>query len=197
MITNYTDYTPRLQKLARRSGEYAQVLFNLKKCVFCDLKKKYIIAEKDGLVLVVNLFPYLNYHLLLIPRRHLLCLGELKTKEWAAVKELTGLAKDLWRKAYGINDFNFVYREGEKAGKTVWHLHFNLFPYERKLMEWRYQKVTAEPEKVARRLRQAVVCHLEPNASRARDPLEATKARGDFSPSTSLGVEMTKELISR
>lgn len=153
---DYTDYTPELQKLARRTGEYAKVLFNLKKCVFCDLREKYLITEKDGIVLTVNLFPYINGHLLLIPRRHVLKLNKLTALEWSAVKDLFDIGRSLLAKAYGFKDVNLIYREGERAGKTVWHLHFNLFPYDPKLIEWRYQAITEEPIKVAEELRNRI-----------------------------------------
>lgn len=150
---DYTDYTPKLQKLARQTGEYAHVLFNLRKCVFCDLREKYIIAERGKVALTVNLFPYLNGHLQIIPRRHLLRLDQLKVSEWRAVRGLTELGMKLLRQAYGIKNTHFIYREGERAGKTVWHLHFHLIPYEVGLLDWHYRKITEEPAKVAEKLR--------------------------------------------
>jgi len=54
----------------RVSDWYDRVVSSLDKCVFCDLKSKYIIAEEGGMVLSVNLFPYLDGHLLIIPRGH-------------------------------------------------------------------------------------------------------------------------------
>lgn len=147
------DYTPHLQKTARKTGKYAEVLKNLDKCVFCDLRQKYIIDEVSNVVLSVNLFPYIDGHLVIIPRRHLAKFSELKVKEWEAVKILTERALALLEKAYGVRDLNFVFREGEKSGKTVWHLHFNLIPYKEGLLEWCYQEILKEPIKVAEELR--------------------------------------------
>lgn len=150
------EYTPQLQKTARRTGKYTQVLTELDKCVFCDLRGKYLIDEVNGVVLSVNLFPYIDGHLVIIPRRHIEELLELTNKEWEAVKILTERALVLLGKAYGIRDLNFIFREGEKSGKTVWHLHFNLIPYKEELIDWHYQKISKEPIKVAKTLRNLV-----------------------------------------
>lgn len=146
-------YSPALQKSARTTGQYAKVLANLKKCVFCDLRKKYIIARTEHMVLSVNLFPYINSQLIIIPLRHVEKLHELTSKEWSEIKILIGKALQLLKDAYKINDVNVIYREGERSGKTVWHLHINIIPYCDQLMTWNYREITEEPIKVAEKLR--------------------------------------------
>lgn len=146
-------YSAKLQKSARTTGQYAKVLADLKKCVFCDLRAKYIIAEEKGVVLSVNLFPYTDSQLIIIPRRHLSHFQEINTQEWAAIKKLTTLAYKLLKDVYKLADCWIIYREGDVSGKTVQHLHFNIIPYNKALHTWNYQKITKEPIKVADKLR--------------------------------------------
>lgn len=146
-------YSTRLQKSARTTGKYKEVLAALDKCVFCDLRDKYIIDKKDHVVLSVNLFPYIDGQLIIIPERHVEKLHELTATEWSAIKTLIDQALKLLKEVYNINDVNIIYREGERSGKTVWHLHINIIPYCDKLMTWNYQEITEEPLHVAERLR--------------------------------------------
>lgn len=146
-------YSDAFQKSCRTSGKYDEVLGALKKCPFCDLKSKYIIEEHDNAVLSVNLFPYIDGHLIIIPRRHIEKLEELNEKEWLAVKFLLEKAVKLLKTRLDIKDLQFVYREGDKAGKSLKHLHFNLIPYNQELIKWRYQEINISPVKLAERLR--------------------------------------------
>jgi len=146
-------YSPTFQKSCRSSGKYDEVLGALKKCPFCDLKDKYIISEKDDVVLSANLFPYVDGHLIIIPRRHLEQLDQLSEKEWSAVKILTEKAIRLLKEKMKVNDLQFVYREGDKAGKSLKHLHFNLIPYDEDLIKWQYQAIKISPLELAKLLK--------------------------------------------
>lgn len=149
-------YASELQKSARVTGQYNKVLKNLKKCNFCDLKDKYTITEKDNVVLTVNLFPYIDYQLMIIPRRHIKELRELKKEEWTAVKHLSDLAFELYKNFFDIEDVNLIYREGGRSQKTVEHLHFNLIPFRKDLLRWNYQEISVAPIEATKRMREAL-----------------------------------------
>lgn len=153
---DYSDYTPELQKTARTSGHYEGVLKALTKCNFCDLKEKYIIMEKDDVVLSVNLFPYIDYQLIIIPRRHIKELLELKKEEWLAIRELSDLTIKLYKNFFDVFDVNLIYREGERSQKTVEHMHFNIIPFDEKLSRWNYQEIHVAPIEAAKAMREAL-----------------------------------------
>jgi len=155
-MVDYSDYTTDLQKSARTSGQYDEVLKALTKCNFCDLKEKYIITEKDNVVLSVNLFPYIDYQLIMIPRRHITRFNELKENEWQAVKYLSEIAFLIYSTFFDIVDLNLVYREGERSQKTVEHLHFNIIPFHPELLRWEYQKIQVAPLEAAKEMREAL-----------------------------------------
>lgn len=125
------------------------------KCVFCDLKDKYTIAEKDNVVLTVNLFQYIDGHLLIIPRRHFESLAETKLKEWQAIFYLANLGIERLRKKLGIDNLILLDRptSGYKTGKTVTHSHFHIIPFKPELVKWNYQPVKIHPIELAKKLR--------------------------------------------
>jgi len=143
---------------ARKDGEYGEIWTDTDKCVFCDLKEKYIVDEKDGIVLTVNLFPYYDGHLMIIPRRHFEKFDEVTPKEWVTMQELAKIGIKLLREKLGIEDVWVLFRApgGNGAGKSVKHAHMHLVPYEKGCVEWRYGEITISPEEMARRLRHEV-----------------------------------------
>ncbi|OGC51281.1 hypothetical protein A2982_04180 [candidate division WWE3 bacterium RIFCSPLOWO2_01_FULL_39_13] len=148
-MPDYSNYN------ARTYESYSEIWKNTGKCVFCDLKDKYIITEKDGVVLTVNLFPYIDGHLLIIPRRHFENFEDADKIEWEATKTLADIGEKLIKKFCSTEGVWFLFRleEGFKSQKTVAHAHAHLIPYSPKLFKWEFQKVEFPPEEFAKELR--------------------------------------------
>jgi diadenosine tetraphosphate (Ap4A) HIT family hydrolase len=136
-----------------RDAYYHGVMANLKECPFCHLKDKYLIAEQNGVVLAVNLFPYTDYHLMVITRRHVEDLSALTKQEWRAIYGLSQLGLKLIERAWGEKNVNILYREGKKAGKSLGHWHWHLIPFVNESFEFKSFKVKVEPLKAAKQLR--------------------------------------------
>lgn len=154
----FDPHSPQAQLAARERGFYEKVLEAVAqrgKCVFCDLKEKYLIAQKDGVVLTVALFPYIDGHLLIIPRRHIELMKELNEKEREAVFHLSALGGQLLKKKLGIGNVWFLLREGQgiKVGKTVDHLHFHLLPYNPKVIKMGETELKVTPLAMAKKLK--------------------------------------------
>ena len=151
-MPDYSNYN------SRTYGSYAKIWQSTGKCVFCDLREKYIIAEKDGVVLTVNIFPYIDGHLLIIPRRHIEDFDDCTSLEWETIKYLSTLGKKLLKRSLDVKDVWFVYRiaKGFKAQKTVAHAHAHLIPYSEKLFKWEFQKIETSPEVLADKLRSSL-----------------------------------------
>lgn len=146
-------YSKEFQKNARL-GEYwyDEIWKNVEGCPFCDLKEKYIVKEKGGVVLTTNLFPYTDYHLMIIPREHVVSIRDLGGEDWQTVRDLAGLAGQLLKEK-GIPGYKFLVREGKQKGKTVEHLHFHIIPGVDDLEKWDYQKIENAPIDAAEKLR--------------------------------------------
>ncbi len=160
---NITDpYSVESLKNARVSRWYDAIAKNVTKCVFCDLKEKYIVAEKGSEVLTVSLFPYIDGQLMVIPRRHIETLEEISADEWQNMLALITAGERLIKEVTGVENINVLYREGKAgAGKSVGHLHVNIFPVTPEFMsyrkdfgfEWRFQQITVSPLEMAARMR--------------------------------------------
>ena len=154
----FDPHSPQSQLAAREQGFYEKVLKAVAqrgKCVFCDLKDKYLVAEKNGVVLTVALFPYIDGHLLIIPRRHIELMKDLNEKEREAVFYLSALGEKILKKQLGIENIWFLLREGKgiKVGKTVDHLHFHLMPYDPKVIKMGETELKVTPLAMAKKLR--------------------------------------------
>jgi rfaE bifunctional protein nucleotidyltransferase chain/domain len=154
---DFDPYAPESQLTARERGFYEKVLESVAqtgKCVFCDLKKKYLIKEEDGIVLTVALYPYIDGHLLIIPRRHFSSIKELKPEEWQTIMNLFKEGARVLKEKLGVENVWFLIREGQgiKAGKTVEHLHFHLMPYDLGVIKMGEAKLTITPLEMAQKL---------------------------------------------
>ncbi|TAH36753.1 hypothetical protein EYC59_00190, partial [Candidatus Saccharibacteria bacterium] len=83
---------------ARTGGYYGKIWTTVGKCVFCDLRDKYIVHEENGIVLTVPLFAYIDGNLMIIPRRHIKSVKELTDSEWETVRKFMYIAKKIIRK---------------------------------------------------------------------------------------------------
>jgi ATP adenylyltransferase len=105
-------------------------------CIFCSLqqntsddKKNFIVHRATHNFVVLNLYPYISGHLLVVPYAHL---GELD----AAPKETTDELMDLTKRAQGIlretykpHGFNLGMNLGRSAGAGVAeHIHLHIMP---------------------------------------------------------------------
>ncbi len=135
-------------KNARTSGQYDRIWTNTEKCVFCDLKDKYIIREENGIVLTTSLYPYIDGQLLAIPKRHIKSPKDLTTIEWDTIRKFGYLAKKLIRKVHGHKAMWTLLREGGTgAGMSVVdHLHVHFIPFDNAdLCSWNYRELQFTP----------------------------------------------------
>jgi len=122
------------------------------------LRSERKIAEKNGVVLTVALFPYIDGHLLIIPRRHVERLGELNEKEQETIFYLEKYGAKILKERLGVENIWILLREGEgiKAGKTVNHFHVHLIPYDQEVIKMGEKRLTMEPIVMAKKLRESL-----------------------------------------
>ncbi len=136
-----------LYRDARITGKYDDIWQSTGKCVFCDLKDKYIIFEENGVVLTIVLFAYIDGHCMIIPRRHVKSVKELTNVEWETIRKFIYIAKKMIRKVYGIKGMQVVMKDGIVAQSTVTdHLHFHCIPFDSPdLSKWNYRQLKYTP----------------------------------------------------
>jgi diadenosine tetraphosphate (Ap4A) HIT family hydrolase len=133
---------------ARTGGYYGKIWTTVGKCVFCDLRDKYIVHEENGIVLTVPLFAYIDGNLMIIPRRHIKSVKELTDSEWETVRKFMYIAKKIIRKVHELKDIQYVIRDGGAAvNSTVQdHMHMHCIPSDAPDMTvWNYRKLKHTP----------------------------------------------------
>lgn len=133
---------------ARTGGYYGDIWTSVGKCVFCDLRDKYIFYEENNVVMTVALFAYIDGNLMIIPRRHVRSVKELTAEEWKTVRKMMYIAKKLIRKVHGIKGLQYIIRDGGiEAQSTVSdHLHIHCIPFDAPdLSSWNYRRLKYTP----------------------------------------------------
>lgn len=144
--------TPEQQKKqeyyrdARITGEYGKIWQSVGKCVFCDLDDKYVFFEENGVVMTVPVFAYVDGHIMVIPKRHVRSVKELKPGEWETMRKFFYLAKKMIREVHGVKGMQIVQKDGAEAQSTVEHIHFHCIPFDNpELSTWNYQQLEDTP----------------------------------------------------
>lgn len=105
---------------------YKEFRKTLSGCPFCDLPKDEILEENSSAAVLMSRAPYIKYHLLVVPKKHVVNLVELSEEQRKELFELVFWAQDKIQKKY--KNFSTLYREGDKVGKSIPHAHFNIVP---------------------------------------------------------------------
>ncbi|HSX35162.1 MAG TPA: NUDIX domain-containing protein [Candidatus Saccharimonadales bacterium] len=132
---------------ARFTKQYDGIWKSVGKCVFCDLREKYVFFEENGVVMTISLYAYIDGHFMIMPRRHIRSPKELSQIEWDTIRKFFYIAKKLIRDVHGIKGMQLVQKDGSDAQSTVdQHLHFHCIPFDAPdLCEWNYRKLQYTP----------------------------------------------------
>jgi len=131
---------------ARITGDYDNIWKSTDECVFCHLNEKYIVYEENDVTLVVQLFAYIDGHVLIIPRRHIRSVKELSKSEWETMRKMMYIAKKMIRDIYGIKGIQIIQKDGTGSQSTVNHLHFHCIPFDSPdLNQWNYRQLKNTP----------------------------------------------------
>ena len=103
-------------------------------CVFCGAPDPSnpdpLVVYRGALVYVIlNLYPYNNGHLMVVPYRHESTLASLTRDEMNEVGSLTQLGERVLREAYKLEGINVGVNLGAPAGAGIEeHVHLHLVP---------------------------------------------------------------------
>lgn len=113
-----------------------QYILNIKSkgCIFCKKIKErddkaFIIKRKPTCFSMLNLYPYNNGHLMVVPKRHVSRLDLLTKKELSELIQLVIESQTLIQHKMKPHGFNIGLNIGRTAGAGVaGHLHFHIVP---------------------------------------------------------------------
>ena len=102
-------------------------------CIFCNTSEPgrgdLIIARGRVSFVILNLYPYNNGHLMVVPNRHVPSLASLTAEEQTELMRLTRHSEIALNEAYSPQGLNIGINLGRPAGAGVAdHLHVHLVP---------------------------------------------------------------------
>ena len=103
-------------------------------CIFCEAARppspdSLIVFEGTACYVILNLYPYNNGHLMVVPRRHVGTLAALTPEELVEIGVLTQRAEVALMDAYKPHGLNVGINLGKPAGAGVLeHLHVHVVP---------------------------------------------------------------------
>jgi ATP adenylyltransferase len=105
-------------------------------CIFCEAAEAadssqtpLVLYRATHTFIILNLFPYNNGHLMVVPRRHIASLAEANADEQSELIALTRRAEIALMETYSPHGLNVGINLGKAAGAGVAdHLHIHVVP---------------------------------------------------------------------
>jgi ATP adenylyltransferase len=105
-------------------------------CVFCDILsnsasdgEKFILHRAEFNFVILNIYPYISGHLMVIPYSHLAEIVDANKQITDELMDLTKLSQSILKEVYNPNGFNVGMNLGKAAGAGVAeHFHMHVLP---------------------------------------------------------------------
>jgi len=103
-------------------------------CIFCDAiagghQSDLVVFRGATCFVILNLYPYNNGHLMIVPNRHLARLSDATPEELHELIDLTQRAESVLTEAYVPHGMNMGINLGKPAGAGVLdHIHLHVVP---------------------------------------------------------------------
>ena len=105
-------------------------------CVFCDVAgaaeehddKNYVVWRGELNYVVLNLWPYNNGHVMIVPFRHIVDITEMSDDEALETMHISQKVVAAYREKMNAQGVNVGYNLGTASGGSIGHLHLHLVP---------------------------------------------------------------------
>lgn len=106
------------------------------KCIFCEAADKdisdmtnLVVHKSKNILVMMNLYPYNNGHLMVVPKRHLESIEQLNVEESHELIEQIILAEKILQEVFNPHGFNIGANLGRAGGAGIEdHIHFHILP---------------------------------------------------------------------
>ena len=100
-------------------------------CIFCKIVNGEIpskkVYEDEDILAFHDIDPAAPIHILVIPKKHIATLSDLKTEDEALVgKIFTTINKIAEKEGFKENGFRVIANCGKDGGQEVMHIHFHI-----------------------------------------------------------------------
>lgn len=103
----------------------------MENCIFCNIVNKKlptdIVFENDNMIVFKDINPKAPVHLLIVPRKHIPSVNDIKEDDLQIMGELFLTAKKV-AKEVGVSDkgYKLVVNVGKGGGQEIFHIHLHL-----------------------------------------------------------------------
>ena len=98
-------------------------------CLFCNTNNKEYFFENNLAYSTFDTYPVSEFHLLIVPKRHIKNYFELTNNEMIACNKIILLSKNkIEQMDQTIKGFNIGINCGKAAGQSIMHCHIHLIP---------------------------------------------------------------------
>ena len=92
-------------------------------------KDHFVVYRSDLSYIILNMYPYNNGHLMIVPVNHVSSLSDLEEEELSDLFHTLTLAKKVVKKVYKPDGINIGLNLGKSAGAGIdQHIHIHLVP---------------------------------------------------------------------
>ncbi len=110
---------------------YRKVMMGIAGCMFCEIAARQrtgsIVYEDEQVVAFQDVHPQAPVHLLVIPRKHIGSLNDLKPEDEPLAGHLLAVAAKLAReKGVDGSGYRVVINTNAEAGQSVFHIHVHV-----------------------------------------------------------------------
>ena len=114
-----------------RDSYYYGFLMNQESCVFCQIirgeKEADFLYQDDKLVVFHDIRPAAPVHLLIVPKRHIRSINDIKEEDRDIIAEMVFRAKELAKTvSLDRSGYKLVFNTERGAGQVIFHLHMHL-----------------------------------------------------------------------
>lgn len=102
-----------------------------KDCIFCDIINGKMgtkfLYENDTLVVFKDINPAAPVHLLIVPRKHIRSVNDLKEEDKKILSEMIIAGKDMAKKeGVAKSGYKLLFNVEKGGGQVIFHLHLHL-----------------------------------------------------------------------
>ena len=98
-------------------------------CLFCNTRNEEYVFENNLAFSTFDSYPVSEFHVLIVPKRHIKNYFELSNDEMIACNKIILLSKNkIEQMDQTIKGFNIGINCGKVAGQTIMHCHIHLIP---------------------------------------------------------------------
>jgi histidine triad (HIT) family protein len=102
-----------------------------KDCIFCNIvegkTETEFLHQDDTLVVFRDINPHAPVHLLVVPRKHIRSINDLKPEDGPIVSHIIAVAKEMAKKeSVNVSGYKLLFNVERGGGQFVFHLHLHL-----------------------------------------------------------------------